>query len=347
MDLKCIGNVALRVVVLAAGFALAYGILYAAGKLLVPLTDGADKAILAAINPDSYFPVLDELFRAINDYTNPVILLPFLAWMIVYGLYSLSPKKRVLYYLLFAAVLLTLAGLVHVAYGKEARSAVKALVLLVVGTPLLGLLPRNKNVLSVAYGIAAVAIFALMYKSWENKSLPGANILLVLMCVAGFGTFLWLFRTMDDDAMRRLSRVFWLVLLSGILVDFGVTQPIKEAIKRPRPFNDANKPWNEHVRPIPEEVLRGANSFPSGHTSGTFALLTPLFWFSRNRKVRAGLMVWATLQGVGRVYTAAHFPFCVLMGGLLGFGLGTLIFFMLWGPRLWPKQEETAAAAPA
>ena len=37
MKLKRVGDVILRLLVLAAGFGLAYGILYAAGKLLVPL----------------------------------------------------------------------------------------------------------------------------------------------------------------------------------------------------------------------------------------------------------------------------------------------------------------------
>lgn len=344
MKLERVGNVVVRLVILAAGFAVAYGVLYAAGKLLVPLTDGADKAILAFINPDTYAPGFDELFRAINDYTNPVILLPFICWMIVYALYSLTPKQRIVYYLAFAAVLLALAGLLHQAYGDKAGSGVKALLAVTLGTPLLGLLPRKKNVLTIAFAVASIVLFAVMYKNWENKVYLGANVLLVLMCLAGFGTFIWMFSTMNDDTMRRFSRVFWLVLLAGLLTDFGITQPIKDTIKRPRPFNEANKPWNEQIRPIPEEVLKGNNSFPSGHTSGTFALLTPLFWFARDRRVRAGLMLWATLQGIGRVYTAAHFPFCVLMGGLLGFGMGTLIFFTLWGPSLWPDREKMETA---
>ncbi len=343
MKVERVGNVMIRLAVLAAGFGVAYGVLYAAGRFLVPLTDGADKAILAFINPDNYAPGLDELFRAINDYTNPVILLPFLCWMVVYALYSMSAKQRVVNYLRFAALLLALAGLLHLAYGDKANSAIKPLLMLTAAMPLLGLLPRNKKVLAVAFAVASVALFAVMYKNWENKVYVGANVLMVLMCLAGFGTFIWMFWKMDDDTMRRFSRVFWLVLLAGLITDFGITQPIKSTIARPRPFNDANKPWNETVRPIPEEVLKGNNSFPSGHTSGTFALLTPLFWFARNRKVRAGLMLWATLQGVGRVYTAAHFPFCVFMGGLLGFGMGTLIFFTLWGPSLWRGGEKTQA----
>ena len=344
MKLDRVGNVVGRLVIIAAGFGVAYGVLYAAGKLLVPLTDRADKAILAAINPDTYAFGFDELFRAINDYTNPLILLPFICWMIFYALYSLSPRKKLVYYLVFATVMLTLSGLIYRSYGKTALPTLIPVFVVLAVAPLLGMLPPRKPVLCWAFSVISVVLLAVMYKNWENKTYVGANVLMILMSVAAFGTFIWMFRAMDDDTMRRFSRVFWLVLLAGVLTDFGITQPIKTAIARPRPFNDANKPWNEHVRPIPDEILRGNNSFPSGHTSGAFALLTPMFWFARDRRVRAGLMLWGTLQGVGRVYTAAHFPFCVLMGGLLGFSMGTLIFFTLWGPSLWPDREKMQTA---
>ncbi len=344
MNVKVVGNVAVRLVILAVGFGAAYGILYAAGKFLVPLTDGADKAILAFVNPDSYLPGFDELFRAINDYTTALILPPFICWMVCYALYSLEARQKLIVYAVSAVVLLLLMDWAHKKFGAEATSTIRVVAVSLLAVPLLGFLPRGKAVLSFVFAVVAVVLFAVMWKSWANKTYVGANVLLVVMFVASYGTFIWLFHTMEDDTMRRFSRVFWMVLLSGILVDFGVTQPIKEVIKRPRPFNEANKPWNESVRPIPDEILKGNNSFPSGHTSGAFALLTPLIWFTRDRRVRAGLFLWATLQGVGRVYTAAHFPFCVLMGGLLGFGLGTLIFFTFWGPSLWPENEKMAAA---
>jgi membrane-associated phospholipid phosphatase len=283
---KTLLNAIVRLLILAWGFGFLCGLVYAAGILLVPFTDGIDKSILAACNPDSYAPGLDQFFRALTDYTNFVIVVPLLSWMIAYGLYRLLPGyKRV-----FTSLLMT------------------------------------ETVVFVA--------LAALGQLWPNKTYSGVNVLLVLMIILAFGTCAYLFHRMNDNAMRRFSRVFWLVMISILLTDFVATNYIKGAVARPRPFNEANKPWNEEVRPIPDEKLAGCNSFPSGHTSGTFALLTPIFWYTQNKKVRAGLMSWCVLQGCSRVYTAAHFPFCCLMGGILGFGVGTLVFFCLCGPRL-------------
>jgi membrane-associated phospholipid phosphatase len=255
------------------------------------LTDGTDKAILAAINPDAYTPGLDQFIRALTDYTNFLILAPFLSWMIAYGLYRLLPKFKAVF-----------TGLL----------AIETVVL---------------------------AVLAALGKIWPNTVYVGANVLLVLWILMFFGLAAYLFHRMNKDAMRRFALMFWLVLLSGILTDFFATNPIKNAVARPRPLNDANKPWNEGVRVIPDEALHGNNSYPSGHTSGTFSLLTPLFWYVRDRRLRAGLLTWAGLQGFARVYTAAHFPFCVLMGGILGFTVGTLVFFTLGGSSLRAPKE--------
>ncbi len=286
-----------RLGILLGGFAAVTLLVYAAGKFLVPLTDGADKAILAAINPDSYAPGLDEFFRALTDYTNPIILIFCVSWIIANDLAMLAPRFKNL----FAALL-----------GVEA---------------------------------AVIVIAASMGKIWPNKTYIGVNVIEVVAFLVFFGGAALLFFRLDRDALRRMACVVWLMLLSGVVADFGATQPIKESVARPRPLNEDNKPWNEQVRVIPDEVLRGRNSFPSGHTSGTFALLTPLFWYNRRKSVRAGLLGWMVLQGVSRVYTAAHFPFCCLMGGVLGFTVGTLIFFTLGGPSLWRGPEKESCSA--
>ncbi len=147
--------------------------------------------------------------------------------------------------------------------------------------------------------------------------------------------------------MRRFSLLFWLVLLSALSTGVFATDKIKASVARPRPLSGHNEPWNEGLRIVPDEVLRGSNSFPSGHTSGTFSLLTPFFWYVRDRRGRAGILGWGLLQGFSRIYTVAHFPFDVLMGGLLGFGVGTLVFFTLGGPALRGPAEKDDASERA
>ncbi len=286
--LKAIG----RLGILAAGFAFVAGLVYEAGIWLVPLTDGIDKAILAAINPDVYVPGLDQFFRALTDYTNFLIPLPLISWMVAYQIYRLLPRYK---------------------------------------SYITGLL---------AVETVVVTVMAAAGRMWPNSVYTGANVLLIASCAAFVGLTTYLFYTMDDDSMRRFGRTFWLVLISIYMTELLGVERIKEAVARPRPFNDANKPWNEHVRPIPDEYLQGRNSYPSGHTAATFGLLTPLFWHARSRKVRGGLLAWGCLQGVSRVYTAAHFPSDCLMGGLLGFTTGTLVFFTLWGRSTWSRHVE-------
>ena len=62
----------------------------------------------------------------------------------------------------------------------------------------------------------------------------------------------------------------------------------------------------------------------SGHATALFAVLTPVFWRTRDRGLRAALLSWATVHAATRLYLAAHFPFGVWMGSLLGIALGTL-----------------------
>ncbi len=298
MNRTKIGSILVRLLIVTAGYAVTTGLVYAAGLWLVPITDPYDKAMLAAINPDEYLPGFDQFFRFLTDYTNPLILLPMLSWLIALGLYRLFPNhKRVFTGILIIETLL-------------------------------------------------LTILTVLGRIWPNTTYMGVDLMAAFAVFVVFGMTAVIFHKMENDAMRRLACVFGLMILSGAVTNWGATEPIKKAVARPRPFNDANKPWNLHVRVIPDELLRGANSFPSGHAAGTFALLTPLFWYARDRRLRAGLATWAVLQGVSRVYTAAHFPFCCLMAGLLGFTIGTIVFFALGGPSLRREPEPVPPPAP-
>lgn len=210
MQKSTLMNIAVRVTALALGFAACYGIVYAAGLWIVPVVDGLDKAILAAINPDAYVPVLDEFLRALTDYTNPILIVSFFAWMVAYGLYCLLPQYKTIF-----TGLLTVTAVV----------------------------------------MAALAAFG---KLWPNSVYWGANILEVAAFLIAIGAAGYVFHKMNHDQMRRFGRLFWLILLSVYLTNFCATEPIKKSIARPRPFNEANAPWNKQVRSVPDEYLVGA-----------------------------------------------------------------------------------------
>jgi len=285
----------IRLLVMVLGFGLITGFVYGVGKWLVPVVDSADKAMVAACNPDAYVPVLDEFMRALSDYTNFLIAAPLVSWMIAFGLLRLFPKSK--------------------------PAIVRVLV----------------------FETIVMAALAAVGEIWPNKTYVGANVFLVITVSVAFGAAAFLFHRMEMNSMIRFSRVLWLVLISVCLTDFIALNWLKVAVARPRPLNAANKPWNEQLRVVPDEVLRGSDSFPSGHTSGTFSLLTPLFWYMSDRRVRVGMMGWAGLLGFSRVYTAAHFPFCCIMAGFLGFSVGTLVFFALGNLFVSKSADQDAA----
>jgi membrane-associated phospholipid phosphatase len=204
------------------------------------------------------------------------------------------------------------------------------------------LMPRFKKVFTGLLVVETIVILVLsvMGKFWPNTVYTGVNVLLLIYWIIAFGIITTIFHRMTRPQMFGFACLFWMVLLGALVNGFGSTAIIKDEVARPRPFNEFHAPWNEGVRHIPDEMVRGASSYPSGHTSGTFVILTPFFWYARRKTLRAGIFAFCVLQGITRVYTAAHFPFDIVMGGVLGFGIGTIIFFALGGAVLRQRAKE-------
>jgi len=108
---------------------------------------------------------------------------------------------------------------------------------------------------------------------------------------------------------------------------------VKQLIGRHRPLHAAYEEWNGQIRQIPDEIVRGSYSYFSGHTSSFWALTIIYFWLFKSAKIRIGLALWAMFHGYTRIYTAAHFPYCVFMATFFAVPVTSLIYYCLWNHR--------------
>lgn len=112
----------------------------------------------------------------------------------------------------------------------------------------------------------------------------------------------------DDQQMRQNA----LYIGTSTALSYGLTYLIKVIVKRPRPFI-------KNVNIVP--VYRAQNySFPSGHTSSTFATATALSIAYPKWYVIAPAYFWAGTIGYSRMYLGVHYPTDVLGGIAVGGG---------------------------
>ena len=107
------------------------------------------------------------------------------------------------------------------------------------------------------------------------------------------------------------------LVLSGI-----IAACLKLAYHSPRPFTVL-----ENVRQL--TIPTEPNSFPSGHTSSTFSVVSVLVWTLRENVVVVCLLVlFAFLVGFSRIYVGVHYPFDVLVGAIVGVISGAAVLKM-------------------
>lgn len=120
------------------------------------------------------------------------------------------------------------------------------------------------------------------------------------------------------------------IALSGIFI-LLVTSLLKEAFSHDRPAAFIDKMINlthfQYVEGI--EILRGATSFPSGHTAAGFAVWSLFAFQSKNRYVQTFCFLIAVLVGISRVYLTQHFPEDVLFGSAIGISAAIFIEYII------------------
>lgn len=112
----------------------------------------------------------------------------------------------------------------------------------------------------------------------------------------------------NDKQMRQNS----LYVASSTLLSTGLTFLIKHIVKRPRPFIQ-----NINIVPV---YRAGSTSFPSGHTSSSFATATALSRAYPKWYVIAPAFLWAGSVSYSRMYLGVHYPTDVAAGALIGTG---------------------------
>lgn len=127
-------------------------------------------------------------------------------------------------------------------------------------------------------------------------------------------------RTADGFAYPLLGLLLWYgagtagqLFALTMAMAFALERPLyallKKGLKRHRPA-DALPNYQSFI--IPSDQF----SFPSGHTSGAFAMATGLAMFFPETTIIA--YIWASLVAVSRVTLGVHFPTDTLAGALIG-----------------------------
>jgi undecaprenyl-diphosphatase len=143
----------------------------------------------------------------------------------------------------------------------------------------------------------------------------------------------WISRTADGHlyavgliVAAGLSQ--WLIVqafVMGFAIERVIYFVLKNGLKRRRP---------EQAIPNFFSVVKPADqfSFPSGHTSAAFFVLSLSAVFFP--EFFGLLLVWAICVGASRVILGVHFPTDILAGAVLGYGMGKLTLAMSAGAVL-------------
>ena len=143
-----------------------------------------------------------------------------------------------------------------------------------------------------------------------NKLGYGLTLVLLSMTIGGIG--LWV------NSERWKFAGFYSLLAHGISA--LVTQILKHSLSRPRPRLMDTTHWD-----IGPTLESGLDSFPSGHTSGSFSMAMVLaYYFPKGRVVWFGL---ASFIATCRVIKGSHFPTDVLGGLLVGVGTALVLVY--------------------
>ena len=171
---------------------------------------------------------------------------------------------------------------------------------------------------------------------WIQENLRGAmDGFWVFVTHLGDEGYLWIALGVVLLCFKKTRTAGVAVLLSLLLDLIVVNMTLKDLVARPRPFvvNDA-------IQTLIQKP-RAYASFPSGHTSGSFATAFALYQ-GLPKKFGISALVLAGLISISRLYVGVHYPTDVLGGVVVGFLCSVGAYYIIQIVR-WKIEEKRNA----
>jgi len=121
------------------------------------------------------------------------------------------------------------------------------------------------------------------------------------------------------------QRKLGILMIVAFAVSGLLAQGLKRVKENPRPGLYFQK--TEMIHNVDGKLLKGKNSFPSGHATTAFAMFSLLAFVTRNKGLQLFYFVAACTVGYSRIYLGQHFTEDVLAGAALGV---LTSFFLMW-----------------
>lgn len=155
--------------------------------------------------------------------------------------------------------------------------------------------------------------------------------IMVFFSLIGEGGFVW-FAIAIPMLFYKKTRACGVVMILSMGVSLLLGEfLLKNLIGRVRPCN-----INMEIEMLVKRP--GSFSFPSGHTSSSFAAATSIFQW--NKKYGFLALVLATLIGFSRLYNYVHFPSDVLAGMLFGISISLITYYLFKRYKIDNKIEN-------
>lgn len=173
--------------------------------------------------------------------------------------------------------------------------------------------------------------FSILSFIQDNLRCELLDRLMVFLSIIGEGGLVWFLIAIPMLFFKKTRTCGVVMILSmGLVLVFGEFV-MKNLFCRVRPCN---------IDTTVEMLVKRPKSFsfPSGHTSSSFAAATSVFLF--NKKAGIATLTLALLIGFSRLYNYVHFPTDVLAGMLFGILMAVFVYHLFKRYKLDNKIEN-------